>query len=151
MRISRAILFWLVIIVGLVLLEVAQVTNLFRLGFASVLGNLIGFVFALLLVTVLALVGAVFVGIFIAHRILSPQGFSPFEEEMLKMRQEVADLHRKVELLLPEDRRSSEGPHRSPPSSFSTPSLHDEERAAHRPSSPAPPVAPASRSEKVLP
>ncbi len=99
MRISRTILLWLVVIVALLLLEVAQVTRLFTLGFASILGNVVSFVFALLLVTILALVGAIFVGIFIAHRILAPQGFSPFEEEMLKMRQEVQDLHRKLDRL----------------------------------------------------
>ncbi len=146
MRITRAILFWLVIIVGLVLLEVAQVTNLFRLGFASVLGNVIGFVFALLLVTVLALVGAVFVGVFIAHRILSPQGFSPFEEEMLKMRQEVADLHRTVELLLPEGRRSSESFQKGPSASAAR------EGSDPVPAAPSTPtVAPAPRGGKVVP
>ncbi len=92
MRLSRTVLFWVVVIAVLVFLEVAEVTHLFHLGYTQVLGNLLSFVFALVLITVLALVGAVFVGIFVAHRILSPRGFTPFEEEMLKMRGEVQTL-----------------------------------------------------------
>lgn len=97
MKVSRAILFWVVVIAALLFLEVAQLTHLFSLGYNSIIGNTLSFVFALLFVTVLALVGAVFVGIFIAHRILSPQGFSPFEEEMMRMRQDVHDLSKKVD------------------------------------------------------
>lgn len=97
MKVSRAVAFWVAVIAVLLLLEVAQITHLFHLGFTSILSNVLSFVFALLLVTVLALVGAVFVGIFIAHRILSPQGFSPFEEEMMRMRGEVHDLTKKVD------------------------------------------------------
>ncbi|MDE1821318.1 MAG: hypothetical protein KGJ23_14475 [Euryarchaeota archaeon] len=99
MKLTRAIIFWVVVILALLLLEVAQITHLFHLGYSSIISNTLSFVFALVLVTILALVGAVFVGIFIAHRILSPQGFSPFEEEMLKMRQEVQELHRKLDRL----------------------------------------------------
>ena len=97
MRLSRTVLFWVVVIAVLVFLEVAEVTHLFHLGYTQVLGNLLSFVFALVLITVLALVGAVFVGIFVAHRILSPRGFTPFEEEMLKMRGEVQTLVEEME------------------------------------------------------
>jgi uncharacterized protein YneF (UPF0154 family) len=96
MRVSRTVAFWLAVIIALVLLEVAQLTHLFTIGVTGILGNGLAFVFALLLVTVLALVGAVFVGIFIGHRILQPEGFSPFEEEMMRMRQDVRDLSTKV-------------------------------------------------------
>jgi len=34
----------------------------------------------------------VFVGMFVSHRILSTKGFTPFEQEMLRMRQEVREL-----------------------------------------------------------
>ena len=115
MKVSRAILFWVVLISALLVLELAQVTGLFRLPFAAILGNVVAFVFALLLVTILALVGALFVGIFIAHRILSPQGFSPFEEEMLRMRREVQELHGKMDRLLPAGTRSPADPTGDPP------------------------------------
>jgi hypothetical protein len=41
---------------------------------------------------VLSIIGAVFVGMFVSHRILSTKGFTPFEQEMLRMRQELRDL-----------------------------------------------------------
>lgn len=96
MRTSRTILFWSVVIVILVLLEILEVTHVFTLGFASILAQPLVFIFAVMLITVLALVGALFVGIFIAHRILSPGGFTPFEEEMLKMRADLREVKRDV-------------------------------------------------------
>ncbi len=50
-----------------------------------------------MLIAVLSIVGAVFVGMFVSHRILSTKGFTPFEQEMLHMRQEVGDLRRQIE------------------------------------------------------
>jgi uncharacterized membrane protein (DUF106 family) len=99
MRLSRSVLLWVVVIAVLVLVEVAQVAHLFNLGYTALLGNLLSFILALVLVTVLALVGAVFVGIFIATRALSQRGFSPFEEEMLKMRAEVREVRDRLEEL----------------------------------------------------
>jgi uncharacterized membrane protein (DUF106 family) len=99
MRISRTIVFWSIVIVVLVLLEILEVTHVFTLGFASILAQPLVFIFAVMLITVLALVGALFVGIFIAHRILSPGGFTPFEEEMLKMREEVKNLSAQMKKL----------------------------------------------------
>ena len=99
MRTSRTILFWSVVIVILVLLEILEVTHVFTLGFASILAQPLVFIFAVMLITVLALVGALFVGIFIAHRILSPGGFTPFEEEMLKMREEVKKVSEQLKAL----------------------------------------------------
>ena len=99
MRLSRSVLLWVVVLSALVLVEVAQVAHLFNLGYAALLGNLLSFILALVLVTVLALVGAVFVGIFIATRALNQRGFSPFEEEMLKMRAEVKEVLDRLEEL----------------------------------------------------
>lgn len=39
----------------------------------------------------IAIVGAVFIGMFISHRLLTHGGFTPFEEEMLRMRHEVTE------------------------------------------------------------
>lgn len=99
MRLSRSVLLWVVVLSALVLVEVAQVAHLFNLGYTALLGNLLSFILALVLITVLALVGAVFVGIFIATRALSQRGFSPFEEEMLRMRAEVKEVRDRLEEL----------------------------------------------------
>lgn len=42
-------------------------------------------------VITIAIIGAVFIGMFISHRLLTHGGFTPFEEEMLRMRHEVTE------------------------------------------------------------
>ncbi|MCI4327373.1 MAG: hypothetical protein L3K16_07050 [Thermoplasmata archaeon] len=89
MRASRAIAFWVGIIAVLLFVEVAELTHLFTLPIQSAAGNLLAFVFALVFTTILALVGALFVGIYISQRLQTPGGFTRFEEEMLRMRSDV--------------------------------------------------------------
>lgn len=96
MKASRMILFWVAVIAILLFVEVAELTHLFTVPVQSAVGNLVSFVFALVFTTILALVGAVFIGIYISQRLQSPSGFTPFEEEMLRMRAEVRDLTREV-------------------------------------------------------
>jgi hypothetical protein len=88
-RPSRAIAFWAIVIAALLFIEVAELTRLFTLPVQSALGNLLSFVFALVFTTILALIGALFVGIYISQRMQSPGGFTRFEEEMLRMRKDV--------------------------------------------------------------
>ena len=97
MKPSRAIVFWTLVIAVLVILELAEVFKFFTLGYVAALENPLAFIFSIVLITILALVGAVFIGIYIAHRILSPQGFTPFEEEMLHMREDVTKLRQELE------------------------------------------------------
>ncbi len=87
---------WIGVIGVLLLVELAEVTRLFTLPVQSALGNLLAFVFALVFTTILALVGALFIGIYVSQRISSSTGFSPFEEEMLKMRSDVTRLREEV-------------------------------------------------------
>ena len=94
MKASRLIVFWVTVIVALLLVEVAELTHLFTLPIQSAIGNLLGFIFALVFTTIVALVGAIFIGIYISHRLRAPNDFTPFEMEMLKMRAEVAQLGR---------------------------------------------------------
>ncbi|HYK93856.1 MAG TPA: hypothetical protein VEY07_07445 [Thermoplasmata archaeon] len=96
MRPSRLIVFWVGVIAILLFVEFAELTRLFTIPVQSALLNVLSFIFALFFTTVLALVGAVFIGVYIAHRLSSPAGFTPFEEEMLKMRAEVAQLKTEV-------------------------------------------------------
>jgi hypothetical protein len=98
MRPTRlVILLWVTLIVVLLIVELAEITRTFTLPIQSAIGDPLAFVFALVFTTILALVGAIFIGIYISNRMLSPSGFTPFEEEMLKMRKEVRDLTRSVE------------------------------------------------------
>lgn len=98
MKVSRWTLVWLLIVGVLAVLwfgvYIGWITpgNLITSFFLIVLG--------LVLLAVLALIGAVFLGMVISHRIIAGQGFTPFEEEMLKMRQEVRELHDRMDVLL---------------------------------------------------
>ena len=87
MRLSRWILLWLLIIGVLVAIEIGVVT-----GRLDPIGSFLIFLIGLMVVSVLSIIGAVFVGMFVSHRILSTKGFTPFEQEMLRMRQEVREL-----------------------------------------------------------
>jgi hypothetical protein len=86
------IIFWAGVIAVLLLVEVAELTHLFTLPLQSAVVNLVSFIFAIVFITILALVGSLFAGFYISQRLQSPQGFTPFEEEMLKMRVDVKAL-----------------------------------------------------------
>ncbi|MGI0131809.1 MAG: hypothetical protein ACREDK_01740 [Thermoplasmata archaeon] len=105
MRPSRIILFWVAVIALLLFVEVAELTHLFTLPVQSAAGNLLSFIFALVFTTILALVGAIFIGIYISHRLQSSTGFTPFEEEMLKMRGDVVEIRDRVRALEARDNR----------------------------------------------
>jgi len=94
-RLTRWMLLWLLVVAALIVVEVAIVAGYIRP--TDLVGSFFTFVFALLVISILSMIGAVFVGIFVSHRILSAKGFTPFEQEMLRMRQEVRDLSERVE------------------------------------------------------
>ena len=99
MRPGRAILFWVAVIGLLLFVEVAEITHLFTLPVQSAVGNLLSFIFALVFTTILALVGAIFIGIYISQRLSARSGFTAFEEEMLKMRADVQALKQDLEAI----------------------------------------------------
>jgi len=114
MRASRvAILLWLALIAVLLLVEVAEITHVFRLPIQSAIGDPLAFVFALVFTTIFALVGAIFIGIYFTQRILSPTGFSPFEEEMLRMRRDLSEMKESLRTLA--DHPSAAAPPSAPP------------------------------------
>jgi len=97
MKPSRAVVvLWSVVLVALVVLELAEVTHLFTFPISQVLADPVTLVVSLVFVTILAIVGAIFVGIFITPRLLTTRGFTPFEEEMLRMRSDVQQVKRDV-------------------------------------------------------
>ena len=97
MRISRWTLLWLLIVGVLVVIWVAILTGVVTPG--NLVGSFLSLVLALAVIAVLAIIGAVFVGMFVSHRIMSTKGFTPFEQEMLKMRQEVHELQDRVDAI----------------------------------------------------
>ncbi len=97
MKLSRWTLLWLLIIGVLVAIWLSVFTGYLTPG--DIVGSFLGLVFAMVVISVLAIIGAVFLGMVISHRIMSGQGFTPFEEEMLKMRQEVRELHDRIDAI----------------------------------------------------
>lgn len=98
MRPSRLVVaLWGLLITILLVVEVAELTHVFTLPIQSAIGDPLAFVSALVFTTIVALVGAIFIGIYVTQRILSPTGFTPFEEEMLRMRRDLADVRASVE------------------------------------------------------
>lgn len=102
--------FWGGLILVLILLEVAELTHFFTLPVQSALDDFVAFVTALVFTTILAVVGAIFIGLYFSHRILAPGGFTPFEQEMLRMRHEVQEIRTVLDEL-----RRSRPPGAAPP------------------------------------
>ena len=96
-RVSRWTLVWLLIVAVLVVVWLLIIEGVITPG--SLIGSFYGFLFALGLISVLAIIGAIFLGTWVSHRIMASQGFTPFEEEMLKMHQEVRELRDRVDAI----------------------------------------------------
>ncbi len=94
MRLSRWTLLWILIVGVLVAIEIGVVTG--AISTNNLIGSFLLVIFALVVISVLSIIGAVFVGMFVSHRILSGKGFTPFEQEMLRMRQEIRELNERV-------------------------------------------------------
>ncbi len=95
MRISRWTAFWLLAVGVLAAIEVGVLTGAldpYNLG-AQVYAILL----ALAFIGILSIVGATFLGIYVSHRILAVQEFTPFEQEMLRMREDVRELREQVD------------------------------------------------------
>lgn len=69
-------------IMGLVIVSPGAIGTLFFLT-----QQISGWIFLI----AVAIVGAIFIGMFISHRLLTHGGFTPFEEEMLRMRRDVEE------------------------------------------------------------
>lgn len=87
---------WGLFILALVLIEIGVVTGFFIF---DPLTNFYFVIVAVAFIGILAIVGAVFIGIFLTHRIFASQEFTPFEREMLSMREDVKELRARVEEL----------------------------------------------------
>jgi len=85
---------WAMFVVALIVIELAIVSGVLSI---DPLTNFYFVILAMAVIGVLAIIGAVFLGIFITTRILSSEDFTPFEREMLEMREDVKKLTARVE------------------------------------------------------
>jgi uncharacterized membrane protein (DUF106 family) len=96
----RWVVLWLVVVIVLFAIFIAEITQAIRL--TDIISYFFVFVLALVIIAVLAVIGAAFMGVFISHRIFSVKSFTPFEEEMLQMRKEVKEIKKKIDELAEE-------------------------------------------------
>jgi predicted membrane protein len=95
---------WLALVIMLMIVLVAQMTDVITFG--DIIANFFLFLVVLVIIAILAIIGAMFVGVFISHRIFSVKAFTPFEEEMLRMREEVAEIKEALERMDDQSERS---------------------------------------------
>ena len=62
----------------------------------DILLNFIGFISMLISITMLAVIGAIFLGMYLSHRILTKKGFTPFEISMMEMHEDVKELKERI-------------------------------------------------------
>ncbi len=92
----RWLLLWLLVVGALTAIWLGIVTGV--LGFDP-LTNFYFVIVAVAVIGILSIIGAVFIGIFVVYRIYYRQEFTPFEKEMLGMREDVKALTAKVQEL----------------------------------------------------
>ncbi len=92
----RWLALWTMVVLALLAVWIGILTG--RIGFDP-FTNFYFVILAIAVIGILSIIGAVFVGIFIIYRIYYRQEFTPFEKEMLAMREEVKALTAKVEEL----------------------------------------------------
>src|SRR5438128_7837101 len=95
MRISRWTILWLGIVAVLVAVEIGVLTGFITP--AGLISSFLTVIVGLVIISVFAFIGAIFLGMFVSHRILSGKGFTPFEQEMLRMRQDLRELNDRIE------------------------------------------------------
>lgn len=96
-RPSWSTLAWVTIVLVLVGIEIGQLVGL--VSFEDIIANFFVFVFSLVVIAILAVIGAVFIGMVITHRILAGKEFSPFEGEMMKMAEDVRFIRERLEAM----------------------------------------------------
>ena len=94
-KINKQYYIWTVIILALAGFLIGAITGI--IPFEDLLANFAVFVFTLVIITILSIVGAGFLGMVFSHRLLTMQGFTPFEEEMLRMREDDKQIKADVE------------------------------------------------------
>lgn len=92
----RWLVLWVAIVLALAAIWLGILSGVISF---DALTNFYFVVVAIAVIGILSIIGAVFVGIFLTQRILTSREFTPFEKEMLAMREDVKKLTAKVEEL----------------------------------------------------
>ncbi len=84
-------------VVILAAFEILQLTGILKV--TQIVANFYLFMFSIVVVSVLAVIGAIFLGMTIAHRLMESKDFTPFEEEMLSMREQMNRIEKMIETI----------------------------------------------------
>ncbi len=89
---------WFALAIFLAALAIGIMTGLFKI---DPIAQFLVFVFVLVIIALLAVVGAVFLGMVITHRALASETFTPFEESTMtgisEIRKDVKELRKEIE------------------------------------------------------
>jgi hypothetical protein len=99
---------WIIVLFIIALLIVVPLISIFTgiLDINDVYFWAVGTIISWSALIILALIGAIFVGMLLSHRILSTGTFTPFEEEMLRMREDIKAINEKLEALIDKDTKN---------------------------------------------
>ena len=92
--ISKKWLAFIAVVVLLILFEVGQIYGV--VSYTLITTNLSIFIAAVVLVSLLSVIGAMFLGMYVSHRFFTTKGFTPFEEEMLRVREDVKQINERL-------------------------------------------------------
>lgn len=96
MKAPRGMVLGSIVLILLIVIAAAQFA--FKFTYQDVLlSNFWAFLFSLVSIVILAVVGAAFFGIYLSHRYLTTRQFTPFEEEMLRMRSDITKIKEQLE------------------------------------------------------
>ncbi|MFQ5838277.1 MAG: hypothetical protein ACE5HJ_05785 [Thermoplasmata archaeon] len=95
---NRWTVLWIVTVALLLLILAFELVGIVTLE--DLIANPILFLIAFIIVAVLSAVGAMFIGVFLTHRIFASEEFTPFEREMLSMRQDIQAIKERLEQVL---------------------------------------------------
>lgn len=95
MRLNWWTVLWIVVVLSLLIVFILQLSGILTLE--DLAANPILFLVAFVTVAVLSAVGAMFIGVLLTHRIFASSEFTPFEKEMLRMREEVREIRERLE------------------------------------------------------
>ena len=93
-RIPLIYIFILIILIVIAIWIVGTFSGLIPIY--DILLNFVGFISMLISITMLAVVGAIFLGMYLSHRILSKKGFTPFEISMMEMHEDIKELKGRI-------------------------------------------------------
>lgn len=103
MAIKVPLSYRVIILILLILALVIVILWLPSISIESIFFFLVNFIVGWVVIIIIAIIGAFLLGMYVSHRMISHGSLTPFEEEILKMREEIREIHEKINKLLIED------------------------------------------------